>query len=342
MGEKFKIGPPEDSEALLELFALVLDRVRHDQSPFHVQQGTLLQWIENSTLVPKIEDLKAGLRCQALPPQTCWPFRIVEHDTWRKLQGGPFLKAVEASVEAAPYFGIRTGREICRLLAAVAQTLGTAEPEFKDHNLRVYNERIQGAQKKYNEAQYQQHAAEAYKANQRLSPAVQSQPPIVPPSQLHNSRQVQPKPAPPPPAPVVRPRIDRPQLWPTEREQFTRGFLSSGNISVWHASHVGPSYAEKGENQDATFVSADGLRVFFALADGVSTSYGSRFSAVAIVNIFCSTLQQLLKSVTKPTPALLKEAAISTHAWLDSALSFLVANPSATEWADVRGGVQHE
>lgn len=336
MGGMFKIGPPEDSECLLDLFAFVLYRVRDDQSPFIVQPGTLLVW-KDSGLAPGIEDLKAGLQCKAGPPQTRWPALIVEKDTWRELQGGPFLKAVQASIEAAPYFGVYTGKEICRLLAAVAQTKGSAEPEFKDHNLRVYKERIEGALKTYTQAQHQG-AVETFQANQRFPPEAQSQQAVSAPPQSQ-APPVQPKPTSPPPAPpiLIRPRVERPQLWPTERDQFTRGFISTELISLWHASHVGPSYAEKGENQDATFACTDGSRVFFALADGVSTSYGARFSAVAIVNIFCSTLQELLKSATEPTPSLLKEAANKTRIWLDDTLSFLVTNPNASEWAQVRG-----
>ena len=109
-GLRFQIGPG-DSDSVLYLFALVLDRVRQDQSPFHVQQGTLLQWIIE--IEPTIDDLRAGL--QGSPPQHRWPPQIVDATVWPKLQGGSFLNALKSAVEAAPRFGVKTGAEICRI-----------------------------------------------------------------------------------------------------------------------------------------------------------------------------------------------------------------------------------
>jgi hypothetical protein len=131
--------------------------------------------------------------------------------------------------------------------------------------------------------------------------------------------------------------FERPEPWPSVGKQASGGFVSTDRVALWHANHPGPSYSKKAENQDATFALADGPRVYFALADGVSSSYGSRFAAAAIASLFCSNLQRVLKPVAKPDSTLLKEAAGETHDWLDCTLSYLLANPTAREWSDVRG-----
>jgi hypothetical protein len=58
-------------------------------------------------------------------------------------------------------------------------------------------------------------------------------------------------------------------------------------FDVTHASHVGPRFASKRENQDATFASQSAGKLVFALADGVSTSVGAGLAARLAVAEFC-------------------------------------------------------
>jgi serine/threonine protein phosphatase PrpC len=106
---------------------------------------------------------------------------------------------------------------------------------------------------------------------------------------------------------------------------------------LWQATHIGPLYDQKLENQDAVSTSMDRSRIFFALADGVSTSYGSGFAASVIVERFCSHLKEAVLAEGRFLPFMLVDAASSSQLWLDQSLAFLLANPSAPEWGDVRG-----
>jgi hypothetical protein len=326
MAASFRIGPPEDKESILDLFALVLDKAYEERSPFCVQQGTLLQWAHDPELRPTIEDLKASLH--GTPPDGHRPLLIVDATVWQGLQGGPFLRALELAEKAAPYFGVSSAPEIYRVLAAVAQTVGSADQKFKDENNKLYRERIKRAIHTYKKAKEGQVAVETYEEIQRLaqpSQGVSRDKGVthrIPHTSLPRGLQLS---------------INKPEKWPSMAVQDSCEFLSNNRIALWHASNVGPSYAQKRENQDATFALSVGPRVIFALADGVSTSYGSRFSAVAIVSSFCDNLQRLIKADAKSRSNSLREAASATQVWLDNALSFLLANPQAPEWSDVRG-----
>lgn len=333
MAETFQIGPPRDKESFLELFALVLDEVYQyqERSPFCIHQGTLLQWIHDPKLSPTIEDLKVGLR--GSPAGGHWPQAIVDSRVWRRLQGGSFLRALELAVEAAPHFGVSSAPEICRILAAVAQTVGSSDQKFKAENNKLYRERIGRAKDAYKKVQQQRPAIEAYTRMQSLTPLSMPQPA----QRGSRDKGVTGKMPQAAPARGLLVRVNKPDKWPSLPLRDSSGFLSNNRIAVWHASNIGPSYAQKDENQDATFALVDGPRVIFALADGVSTSYGSRFSAEVIVRSFCFHVQRSIKSDTKSRSNSLKEAASATQIWLDNALAFLLANPLAPEWSDVRG-----
>jgi len=337
-GKKFKIGKADtDSESLLSLFAYVFDKLKAEQAVdgFHVQQLTILTWI-NDPKFPPLADLDRALQSTVPPPKHAWPTQLVEHEMWQRLKEGPFQKALNESLQSAPIFGVTSETEILRILAAIAQSFGSANREFKEWNEKVYQENIQKARGIYRVAQQQRQASHTdaiktspgVQSGQTLGPIPRTSPAIDPPTKS--------LPALEPPA-IKKVLVERPKEWPYETVGATYQWIAQGSLNLWHASHVGPTYAEKGENQDATFAVKDGNRVLFALADGVSTSYGSRFSAISIVRVFCNKLQELLSNEVRPSHDLLKRAALETHDWLDTALNFLIANPEAPEWEKFRG-----
>ena len=237
MTESFQIGPKEDKESFLQLFALVLDEVYQEGSPFCVQQGTLLQWIHDPDpeLSPTIEDLKAGLR--GTPSGGHWPLAIVDARVWQEPLGGPFLRALKLAVETGPHFGVSSAPEICRILAAVAQTVGSADKKFKDENNKLYRERIDQAKYTYKKVQERPVATEANAANKRPTPSL-TEPPVEGGSRDEGATARIPQTSWPPR--ILQVRVNKPENWPSMPVQDICGFLPNNRIALWHASNVGP------------------------------------------------------------------------------------------------------
>jgi hypothetical protein len=112
------------------------------------------------------------------------------------------------------------------------------------------------------------------------------------------------------------------------------GYLRSGNLSAWMASHLGPNYADKVENQDAVFAvdCRDGLA--FALADGVSTSLGSRVAAARAAARFCSEMRAAWHT-DLPTPGMLIESARRLQKGMDLLLDRFLDDPDCPDLADL-------
>jgi len=128
------------------------------------------------------------------------------------------------------------------------------------------------------------------------------------------------------------------------QECVSTDFLSSPRVSLWHANHVGPGYAKKLENQDSTYAISEPSRLFFALADGVSTSYGAGFAAREAVRSLCQLLRERLGDAHSPDlpsdslcATLLEDAVRKVQQQLDRTLRELLAAPGAKAWQEVHG-----
>ena len=81
------------------------------------------------------------------------------------------------------------------------------------------------------------------------------------------------------------------------------------------------------ENQDAVCAFECGPGLVFALADGVSTSLGSRHAAALAVHSFCTEAARLYRA-SGTEPAVLLEAARRTQRRLDDVLEGILADPN--------------
>jgi serine/threonine protein phosphatase PrpC len=172
-----------------------------------------------------------------------------------------FPELLQFAVESSGRFCLQPSH-VCRVLAAVGQTLDAHDLRFREKN-RSLADRYRAAAKK------------------RVTPNVDVPPPppsIQPEAELESPRFV----------------VQAPPPWQGEyrRQEEQAGCLRLERAALWHASYIGPRSAEKSENQDATFAmtsaAISGLPCLaFALADGVSSSLGSRFAATSIVQRFC-------------------------------------------------------
>jgi len=113
----------------------------------------------------------------------------------------------------------------------------------------------------------------------------------------------------------------------------------SGILRVRLATHRGPSYANLRENQDAASADAGDGRVVFALADGVSTSYGSRFAAWTAVQAAVAHLSNHapLDGSEIAMRAALREAADAARRLVTECLTRALANLDEDTWNLIRG-----
>ncbi|HEX6100454.1 MAG TPA: protein phosphatase 2C domain-containing protein [Thermoanaerobaculia bacterium] len=114
---------------------------------------------------------------------------------------------------------------------------------------------------------------------------------------------------------------------------------SSGILQVRLATHRGPSYATLRENQDAAATDLADGRVVFALADGVTTSYGSRFAAWTAVQAAVAHLIQHapLDGGETAMRAALRDAADAARRLVGECLTHALANLDDETWSIIRG-----
>ena len=115
--------------------------------------------------------------------------------------------------------------------------------------------------------------------------------------------------------------------------------VNTDEYRVWYATHAGPDYALKDENQDAAFsTSNDGKVTAFAVADGVSTSYGAAFAAKMAVSMFCEhVLQNENIAHSSDWETALRIALTQTQSMFDQRLEDLLREKEGEEWVEVRG-----
>ena len=111
--------------------------------------------------------------------------------------------------------------------------------------------------------------------------------------------------------------------------------VETGALTAWYASHPGPHYALKSQNQDATNVASHGASLIFALADGVSTSTGARFAATAIVMTFCDSVKRMLLATRPPDIRCLIDAVHETQRALDDLVRDLLARWEAEDFSEL-------
>jgi hypothetical protein len=194
----------------------------------------------------------------------------------RALIDDPLRDALDFCLRSAPDAGISSGRDLCRLIGAVAQTLYSTNLDL-------------------------------VRRNRALMPATT---------------------LPPTPARATVAAWQDEGKFLAQRPDEHGGSLTRGQIALWMGSHVGPSYADKVENQDAVCAFECGAGLVFALADGVSTSLGSRHAAALAVHRFCSEAARLYQC-SGTDEAVLVEAAHYTQRGLDDVLEDILADPSA-------------
>jgi hypothetical protein len=316
-GRRFLIGPPQDTDDLLQLFSLVLEKADAELKGgkrFGAPFAAFLK-LANSNR-PSTNDLAQILQSGSSDPGKSksrsssrqWPtfFRNLPaasagaaakpSDTGRDRQSRPaiFPDLLQFALDSAPLFNLQ-GPHICRVLAAVGQTLEATDRRFRQEN-RSLADRHRAA------------------ARRRVAP------PAPQPALLVNDQ----------PIPIVVQEepgeiVVKKQLpWQIDfrRAEEEAACLRLDGVVLWHASYIGPRSAEKSENQDATFAMttpemSSPPYLVFALADGVTTSLGSRLAATSIVRRFCELVLQQMNKGERVTGSDLIQAARKTQITLE-------------------------
>ncbi len=327
-----------------KLFAILIEEMLRGPSPkCRIESGggdwvcrhlvppyVLFEWARK--LPPPLDELRAALN-MPVPPAS-WPSYLHEDNRWDVIRSGPFRFAVEQALTRGQYFNIRTPGRLMNVLAAVTQT-------FLERNAGK-NENLKLARALYNEAaQHEARNRESERARQYVTRQYEGCGGQPPTGQQDNTVRSDPSGLLPPTEEHKRskPLAQRPEPWPPFPDRLDEAGLSQLSTDCYRitwASHRGPSFAHKEENQDAVHVRIDERRIYFALADGVSTSFGSRFAAALAAYRYCELLHAR-GSTEMTADSAVMEAAAETQGMLDEMLDFLIDNPKAPEWNVVKG-----
>jgi serine/threonine protein phosphatase PrpC len=276
-----------DPKEFLGLFAAILEASKSKSAqlnkPFEVPPGALLMLSVKGS--PTLSELADSVRSLQAPAH--WPDFLVRQ--WPALKGGVFWHALEHGAAMAPALGVADGREVCRALAAVAQTLLVGSEATRARN--------QALARKF----------------RGVAPPTVARPPVVPPTVA-------------PPTVVPAPIVRAPQPAPPPPVVDRGSYIETDALIAIHASHVGPAFASKSENQDATRVVANGSDLVFALGDGVSTSLAARAAAMTIVDTVCAALARAPLG-SADAPQRLIDAVDEGRRSLDDLLARFVTNP---------------
>ncbi len=297
----FQIGPPRDPESVVRLFTLLLNLADEQFSlgkSFGLPFAALVKLAHCNR--PSLEELDRF--CKSRYADDAWPAPL-RTACEASVDGAPemFFQLLRLAIDSAQSYHVN-GSELCRALAAVGQTLNARSLPCRQAN------RVMAA--KY-----------------RKSPGVVT-PPASPPREAADQS--------------LQASAKLPKQVEFRRNDEQGGSLELNGITLWHASFVGPKIAEKSENQDATFAivadfdsSSPGM--IFALADGVSTSMGSRVAAHAIVRRFCEFALQGIRPNEPITGDDLIGAVRRLHATLDELAETLLQRPFGYVFDAVRG-----
>lgn len=320
---RFLIGPPHDSEALLELFSLVLERAESGQSEgmqFGIPYAAFLRLANHNQ--PSVEDLSRFCRegnsasSEKQWPASFWnPSAAVSRapDKSRAM----YYELLQFALDSGPHFNL-DGPCICRVLAAVGQTLAATDQTFRRYNRRIAAwHRAAAAQRLTPPVAVEKARLSLLAAREDLGQITSSQ------EQGHVAENEEPGRviANEEPGQIV---VTTQAPWQLDfrRSDEEAACLRLNGLTVWHATSIGPRSAEKSENEDATYAMTNPEMssppvVGFALADGVSTSLGSRLAATSIVRRFCEVVLQQMTKGERVTGRVLIEAARQTQVSLD-------------------------
>ncbi len=299
---QFVIGPPQDNDDALQLFSLLLDRADTEVRAgkrFGIPFAAFLKLGNCNRL--SSDDLAKFCRSSSSSNfdgfDKNWPvvFRNLNSVSGSVVSGqnqsAIFPDLLEFALDSAPAFNLQ-GPQVCRLLAAVGQTLEARKSQFRQRNRSMAD----------------RHRSAAHK---RIAPT----PAAIAPESAPVPRVAE------QPSTIVVTQQFPWQIDFRARDEQAACFNLEG-ITLWHASYIGPRSAEKMENQDATFaLTAPEMSsppyLVFALADGVTTSLGSRVAAASIVRRFCKLLLQQMNKAERLTGSDLIHAAQKTQVKLE-------------------------
>jgi hypothetical protein len=320
-GPRFLIGTPQDSDDFLQLFSLVLE-----EADSEVRRGKRFG-------VPYAALLKLAKRKHPTSAELAQFFRSGNSSSGNSFNDWPiclrnarlssagvgavpamFADLLQFALESAGLFNL-PGPQVCRLLAAVGQTLEATDHRYRLENRSLADRHRAAARRRVNPPA----SNDSLMAKEQQSPvAVEEEPsPIVVRKQLPW-------------------QID---FRGTEEEASC---LRLDGVVLWHASYIGPRSAEKAENQDATFsmttpeMSSPPYLVF-ALADGVTTSLGSRLAATSIVRRFCESVLQQMSKGEALTGGNLIEAARKTQVALEELVKTLLQDVNSYSFGAMLG-----
>lgn len=325
-GRQFLIGPPQDTDDLLQLFSLVLERADVELRGgkcFGIPFAAFLKLANN---LPSSDDLAqffgSGIsgsggsgsgNSSSRNSHRDWPtvFRNLPVPSagaaakspvggerrgalpavGRDSQSPPtmFPDLLQFALESAQLFNLQ-GPQVCRVLAAVGQTLEATDRRYRHENRSLAD----------------RHRAAARRRVSPPSKPAQEEGQIV---ATQGQSQIVVKKQPP---------------WQIDFRcaEEEAACLRLDGVVLWHASFIGPRSAEKSENQDATFAMttpemSSPPYLVFALADGVTTSLGSRLAATSIVRRFCELVLQQMSKGEPVTGSDLIQAARKTQVSLE-------------------------
>jgi serine/threonine protein phosphatase PrpC len=300
-GRQFLIGPPEDSDDFLQLFSLVLERADaelREGKRFGVPFAAFLRLANlNRPSSEELEEFCRSGKCGSDQLGKSWPaaFEVLPASP-DKVDSSPamFPGLLWFALESARPFSLM-GPQVCRALAAVGQTLDATDGRYRHRN-RSLADRHRAA------------------ARQRVD-----HPPSRPDTAVKEA-----------PSPVTAPRepgkilVRKQPPWQIDfrRAEEEAACLRLQGVVLWHASSIGPRSAEKIENQDATFAMttpemSSPENLVFALADGVTSSLGSRLAATWIVRRFCELVLQEMRKGESVTGSDLVRVAQKTQISLE-------------------------
>lgn len=362
MSEKYGTRLERSPEPVQRLAALVYDEFggRVSEAAKQVKPGSLFLLAIGK---PALADLRDALEQRVAPRH--WPAPSARNIE----ESGPlFWSLLQGALSFTDDLAIDDGGTVVHATALVMQTVASRAPWRRRNNERqlrgVLLDEARGALQAKPAARVIQPepVREADPVAVREPAAPQQKPFGLEDAfrEAHQRSALQAEPA----APVIQPEPVReaepvaarepaaPQQKPFSLEDAFRGahqrndespgvhrVSRSGMLEVRLATHRGPSYANLGENQDAATANAGEGLIVFALADGVTTSYGSRFSAWTAVQAAVAHLMAnvALDGDESAMRDVLRDAAVAARLLVSDCLTYALANLDEETWSTIRG-----
>jgi serine/threonine protein phosphatase PrpC len=296
---RFQIGAQfGDRIEVLDLFAAILREALAEQEKHRRFEVPFALLFMCSHAGFSLDELTEFVRNQTPVRDWCKIDRAQKSEPVPVAPDGMFWTLLESCLKSATQYNAPQPSEICRVLAAVGQTLNGKNAELVRWNLELAGER-------------------RAIANPRPAAEAPSHSEEVPDPVSHTSEAF----------------IPEDRFLASQRDDERGRYLSVGDLAIWDASFVGPRSAGKSENQDATAVRILDSGAVFALADGVSTSLGARVAAIAIAEQFCRFDSSLSGSWNGTQNGRLNEILD----WMDRYLGYLLAHTDSRDFIEICG-----